>query len=149
VIASRYLAALAATVLSSTAGAAWAHHSFSAEFDANRTISVQGVVTEFRLVNPHASMTMNVTDDAGKTTKWEVEFAGRLNLAKGGWTPSTIKPGEQVTVFGNPSHTGTPRIAFRRLVRADGSELRAPSDDAIDAIEQQRRERARERNQGH
>ena len=67
------------------------HHSFAAEFDDSRTIQVQGVVTEFRLVNPHATMFMNVSDEAGKTVKWEVEFAGRLNLAKGGWTPSTIK----------------------------------------------------------
>jgi len=58
-----------------------AHHSFAAVYDDKRTVSVTGVVTEFRFVNPHALMAINVTDDAGKVVKWTVEFAGRLNLS--------------------------------------------------------------------
>jgi hypothetical protein len=123
------------------------HHSFAAEFDDSRTIEVQGVVTEFHLVNPHATMFMKVRDEAGTTVTWEVEFAGRLNLAKGGWTPSTIKAGERVTVTGNPTHSGSRRLAFRRLVRADGTELVGPGDKVLDTIEEQRRERARQRSQ--
>ena len=137
---------LAALLMISTKMAS-GHHSFAAEFDDSRTIQVQGVVTEFHLVNPHATMSMNVSDEAGKTVKWEVEFAGRLNLAKGGWTPSTIKVGERVTVTGNPTHSGSRRVAFRRLVRADGTELVGPGDKALDTIEEQRRERARQRSQ--
>ena len=57
-----------------------AHHSFAPVYDAKRTITVQGVVTEFRLINPHALMLMEVTDDTGKVVTWTVEFAGRLNL---------------------------------------------------------------------
>ncbi len=124
-----------------------AHHAFAAEFDDSRTIAIQGTVTEFRLVNPHATIAMNVTDEAGRTTKWEIELAGRLNLAKGGWTPSTIRPGERVTVFGNPTHSGSPRLAFKRLVRPDGTELVPPGTQALEEIEQQRRERARQRSQ--
>jgi hypothetical protein len=138
---------VAVAVLALSAEAARAHHAFSAEFDDSRTISVQGVVTEFHLVNPHATMFMEVRDEAGKIAKWEVEFAGRLNLAKGGWTPTTIKPGERVTVTGNPTHSGSPRLAFLRLVRADGTELVRPGDKVLDTIEEQRRERARQRNQ--
>ena len=54
-----------------TAGAATAHHSFSAVYDISRTVSVQGVVTEFRLVNPHALMLLDVADDSGKVSKWK------------------------------------------------------------------------------
>ena len=138
---------LAIAVLVCSMEVAGAHHSFAAEFDESRTISVQGVVTQFRLVNPHATLSLDVRDEAGKTVKWEVEFAGRLNLAKGGWTPTTIKAGERVTVTGNPTHTGSSRMAFRRLVRADGTELVRPGDKVLDKIEEERRQRARQRSQ--
>jgi len=141
------VALVAVAMLALSAEAARAHHAFSAEFDDKRTISVQGVVTEFHLVNPHATMFMEVRNEGGKIVKWEVEFAGRLNLAKGGWTPTTIKPGERITVTGNPTHSGSPRLAFLRLVRADGTELVRPGDKVLDTIEEQRRERARQRNQ--
>ena len=143
----RYAGFLAIAALVCPVEVARAHHAFSAEFDESRTISVQGVVTEFRLVNPHATMSVDVRDETGKIVKWEVEFAGRLNLAKGGWTPNTIKAGERVTVTGNPTHTGSSRIAFRRLVRADGTELVRPGDKVLDKIEEERRQRARQRSQ--
>ena len=63
-------------------------------------IPAESVVTEFRLINPHALMTMEVTDDSGKVVKWVVEFAGRLNLTEGGWNERTITPGQKVTVTG-------------------------------------------------
>src|SRR4029434_10790485 len=91
---------------------ATAHHSFSAVYDINRTVSVQGVVTEFRLVNPHALMLMDVTDESGKVSKWTIEFDGRLNLTEHGWNDHTIVVGERVTVTGNPTHVGAPRIFF-------------------------------------
>ena len=122
-----------------------AHHSFAPVYDAKRTIVVEGVVKEFRFINPHALMTMDVTDNAGKVVTWTVEFAGRLNLTEGGWTTSTVTPGQKVTVTGNPTHTNSPRMFFLSLVRADGSELFPPSKARQDAIEEQRRQRARQR----
>ncbi|HEY5566306.1 MAG TPA: hypothetical protein VIM81_03565, partial [Gammaproteobacteria bacterium] len=85
------------------------------------------------------------SDDAGNVVEWTVEFSGRLNLTVGGWTDDTISPGERVTVSGNPTHTGSPRMFFRRLVRADGTELRPPSAARQGAIEEERRQRARAR----
>jgi hypothetical protein len=124
-----------------------AHHSFSAVYDDTRTISVTGVVTQFRFVNPHALLSMDVTDDTGKVVKWTVEFAGRLNLSEVGWTADSVKSGEQVTVTGNPAHTIPARMAFRRLVRSDGTVLVPAGPQRIDAIEEERRERARQRSQ--
>ena len=124
-----------------------AHHAFSPVYDDKRTVTVAGVVTEFRFVNPHAMMAMDVTDDSGRVTKWAVEFAGRLNLSEVGWTEESIKAGERVTVTGNPTHTNSNRLFFRRLVRSDGSELLPGATQRESAIEQERRERAKARQQ--
>ena len=124
-----------------------AHHAFSPVYDEQRLITVAGVVTQFRFVNPHAMMFMDVTDDAGKVVKWTVEFSGRLNLSNIGWTADSIKARERVTVTGNPTHTGSPRMFFRRLVRADGAELLPAGPQRLTAIEEERRQRALQRNQ--
>jgi Family of unknown function (DUF6152) len=123
------------------------HHSFSAVYDDKRTISVTGVVTQFRFVNPHALMSMDVTDDTGKVVKWTVEFAGRLNLSEVGWTAESVKSGERVIVTGNPAHTIPARMSFLRLVRPDGTVLLPAGPQRADAIEEERKERARLRNQ--
>src|SRR4051812_22606085 len=120
-----------------------AHHSFSAVYDDKRTVSVTGVVTQFRFVNPHALMVMDVTDDSGKVARWTVEFAGRLNLSEVGWTADSIKNGERVVVTGNPAHSIPARLSFQRLVRPGGAVLLPAGPQRADAIEAERRERAR------
>jgi len=92
---------------------------------------------------------MDVADESGKVKVllWTVEFAGRLNLSEVGWTAESIKTGERVTVTGNPTHTGSQRIFFRRLVRADGTELLPAGPQRLTAIEEERRQRARQRDQ--
>ena len=131
---------LCATVASS-------HHAFSPVYDEKRVVTVVGVVTQFRFVNPHAMMFMDVTDKAGTVVKWTVEFAGRLNLSEVGWAADSIKAGERVTVTGNPTHTGSQRMFFRRLVRADGTELLPGAAQRLSAIEEERRQRASQRKQ--
>ena len=135
----------AAWLLGTTA--APAHHSFSPVYDGTRTVTVAGVVTAFRLVNPHALMAIDVTDDAGKVVTWEVEFDGRLNLTNGGWNDATITAGEKLSVTGNPTHTGSPRLFFVRLERADGTVLLRPGLDKIQSLEEERRQRAAARGQ--
>jgi hypothetical protein len=134
-------------VLVLSAANASSHHAFSPVYDDKRLITVVGVVTQFRFVNPHAMMFMNVTDESGKTAKWAVEFAGRLNLSEVGWTVDSIKAGERVTVTGNPTHTGSERMFFRKLVRADGTELLPAAPQRLSAIEEERRKRAQQRNE--
>jgi len=139
------LVALLLPILS-TAGAA-AHHAFSPVYDGTRTVTIKGTVIEFRLVNPHATMTIDVTNEAGVHETWTVELAGLLSLSRQGWTDNTVSVGDQLTITGNPTHTGSPRIAFRRLVLPNGKELRDPNVNRTDAIEEQRRQRARQRDQ--
>lgn len=124
-----------------------AHHSFSPVYDGSRSVTVEGVVTEFLFVNPHSKMSLDVTDEAGTTTAWSVEFDGRLNLTNGGWTDQTIKVGERVRVTGNPTHTGSPRLFFMRLQHSDGSVLVRPGVEKIQSIEDERRRRIEQRRQ--
>ncbi len=126
---------------------ATAHHAFSPVYDEKRTVTIKGTVTEFRLVNPHATINVDVVDQAGKHVLWTVEMAGLLSLSRKGWTPRTVSAGEAITVTGNPTHTGSPRIFFTRIVLADGSERISPGTGDVGAIEQQRQERARQRSQ--
>lgn len=145
---SRLRAALAALPMLALAAAdAMPHHAFSPVFDDTRVLTVAGVVTEFRFVNPHAMMSMDVTDDTGTVVKWTVEFAGRLNLSEFGWTAGSIKAGEKVMVTGNPTHTGSARLFFRRIVRADGTELLPGNAQRLETIEEQRRRRRRQGSQ--
>ena len=124
-----------------------AHHAFTPVYDGTRLITVEGVVTQFRFVNPHATMFMDVTGKDGKVAKWVVEFDGNLNLSEKGWTADSIKAHERVTVTGNPTHTGSQRMFFTRLVRPDGTELLRQDLQRSTAIEEERRQRALQRNQ--
>ena len=124
-----------------------AHHAATPVYDQSRTVTVEGVVTQFRFVNPHAMMTMDVRDASGKVTTWVVEFAGRLNLSEIGWTAESIKAGETMKVTGNPTWEKAPRLFFRRLVRADGTELLASQAQRADTVEEDRQRRIRERQQ--
>jgi hypothetical protein len=128
-------------------GVAGAHHAFAPVYDAQRMVTVEGVVTDFRFINPHTLMSIDVADGTGKVVKWTVEFDGVLNLTEGGWTERSIAVGERLTVSGNPTHTNSPRMFFRRLVRADGTEVMRHQDTRGTTIDEQRRERARQRTQ--
>jgi len=126
---------------------ALAHHSFAAVFDGSQTTSVEGVVTEFLFVNPHATMGLEVTDADGTRHTRIVEFDGELNLINGGWNGDTIRVGERVTVHGNPERSGGDRIWFLSLTREDGSELVRPMTERLNSIEEARRRRAEQRRQ--
>ena len=135
---------LAAPILAYGATAV-AHHAFAPVYDGGRTISISGTVIEFQLVNPHATMLLARENNDGTAETWTVEFDGLLNLTVAGWTDDTISAGERVTVEGNPTHTGSARMFFTRLVRADGTELLRPLLDRANAIDELRRQRTRQR----
>jgi hypothetical protein len=138
---------IAALMLSLPNNVAHGHHAFSPVYDASRTVTIKGTLTDFKLVNPHATMTVDVVDETGKHVVWTVEMAGLLSLTRQGWTEKSVSVGEQLTVTGNPTHTGSPRMAFDRLVLANGTELLDPGENNQSTIEEQRRERARQRQQ--
>ena len=90
-------AALAALA---TALPAHAHHSFDAEFDRDRTIDVTGVVTKVDWVNPHAFVYVDARDEQGEVTRYRIEMGPPYALVRGGWTRTTLKIGDTVTVKG-------------------------------------------------
>ena len=87
-----------------------AHHSFDAEFDRNKPVTVTGVVTRVDWFNPHAHVFVDVKDDSGKVVNWDFELAGPNGLMRRGWRRDSLKPGEMVTVAGylakNAAHVG-------------------------------------------
>ena len=90
-----------------TAGAALAHHAFSAEFDATKPFRMTGTVTRIEWQNPHIWFYIDVKGDTGKVTNWGMEMASPNLLIRNGWSRSTLKVGEVVTVDGFHSKDGS------------------------------------------
>ncbi len=99
------LAACAAAFMLTTATAI-AHHSFAAEFDANRPINLKGVVTKIEWANPHTYFYVDVADTSGKVANWGIEIGSPNALTRLGWTRNTLKVGDTVTVEGSQAKDG-------------------------------------------
>jgi len=104
-----------------------AHHSFAAEFDRDKTITVAGTVQKLEWTNPHARLYVEGADENGKTQVWDFELGPPNGLMRNGWRRDSLKPGQQVTVNGFRSKTSD-HIANARTVKlADGRQVFAGS----------------------
>ena len=97
---SRFHVGIALFSLTLLATPAVAHHSFAAEYDQNKPITVKGTVNKVSWVNPHAYLFIDVKDDTGKVTVWAFELLSPNALSRQGWNSKSLKPGEAVTVDG-------------------------------------------------
>jgi len=114
---------LAGGVLTGPFGA-FAHHSFPAHYLTAGNVVLEGTVTEFLWRNPHSFIHMEVVNDAGIPQIWALEWHNTVIMARMGFSPETIKAGDQVIVSGNPARDGTRRIRLVNLDRpADGFTL--------------------------
>lgn len=104
------------------AAAAWSHHSFSAEFDVGRPVTLVGTVKEFEWANPHTWLHLNVVDSQGNTQEWAVEFLGVNSLVRTGLSPKNVKPGDKLTVTGYGARNGTNTANGSSVVRTDTGE---------------------------
>src|SRR5215475_7003156 len=106
-----------------------AHHSFAAEFDSNKQVKLTGVVTKIDWTNPHVWFYMDVKDESGTITNWGFEMGPPHLLQTSGWTRTTMKLGDVVTVEGSAAKNGTNRANARRVLTADGKRLGAASSE--------------------
>ena len=125
---AKYLGILAAIVfVAATAGPVLAHHSFVAEFDDTKPVTLVGSVTKVEWTNPHAWVHIDVKDSAGAVTPWRFELGSPNTLIRYGWTRNMVKPGDTVTVEGFQGRH-VPNIANAKTVKfADGRTFNAGS----------------------
>ena len=112
--------AIAVAALCLVPAGASAHHSFAVYFDGSKDVTIRGKVTSFRFTNPHGTIVLDVTDAQGRVRQWRAETNAPVVLRRRGWTRTSIKPGEEITIEGWPSRDGKPYLRLRRAVHADG-----------------------------
>jgi len=101
-----------------------AHHS-TAEYEMDKTVSVVGTVTDFAWNNPHAYVYLEVKNDKGNIEKWSGELGTLGQLSRANWRRDTLKPGDHITMFGNPTKDGRQLIRIQKVILPGGQELAA------------------------
>jgi hypothetical protein len=124
---NRFLPALVAALLLAAHAPGQAHHSFAAEFDRDRTITVTGTVQRLEWTNPHARLVVDGKDETGKTQVWDFELGPPNGLMRNGWSRNSLKQGHTVTISGFRSKTSTVTANARTVTLADGRQVFAGS----------------------
>jgi hypothetical protein len=122
---TRPFAATVATLvilLAAATGPASAHHSF-AMFDQKKVMTLEGTVSEFQWTNPHSFIEMDVPGQGGRTTHWSIELNSPNNLRRQGWSRTSLKTGERISLRMAPLRDGRPGGLFLDLRKADGKVL--------------------------
>ena len=123
----------------------YAHHSPASHYDMDLMVSVKGVVTQFRLINPHARIYFDVAGDDGEVQKWLAEGNASGILKRHGWNRDFLKPGDVINISGNPAKDGSHKMDWKLIVLEDGTELRggntlaAERERQLDELETRRR----------
>jgi hypothetical protein len=104
-----------------------AHHSFSAQYDRNKPHKITGPVTKIEWINPHARFYVDVKDESGKIVTWEVELGPPAGLMRRGWSRSSLKVGDSVTIDGFLAKDGSNMTNAQTVTLGDGKKVFAGS----------------------
>ena len=100
-----------------------AHHSVAGQYDQRSAVTIEGIVLEVRMRNPHSQMRMEVADAARRTEVWTLEMDDVADMAEQGITSETLRAGDEIVVFGFPARDGSRLLHVERLHRpSDGLE---------------------------
>jgi hypothetical protein len=119
---SRYVAAAAALALWISGAALSAHHSFAAQYDRDKTITLNGTVTRVEWMNPHVYFYLDVSEAAG-VAKWAIEGGAPTSLYRAGWRKDSLKAGDTVTVHGFLARDGSKLANMQKAILPDGREV--------------------------
>jgi hypothetical protein len=122
-VPSIFVAAVA-VLATATAGA---HHSFAAQYDASKPVTLKGTVTKVEWTNPHARFYIDVADSDGRVVNWNLELASPNYLKRAGWSSSSLKQGDEVTVEGSMARSGANMANAATVTFADGTRVFARS----------------------
>ena len=117
-----YARAAVAAALTIAVSPALAHHSNSA-YQVDKIITLEGTVKEWKWMNPHTWLILEVTGADGKKQEWAVEGRPPGILGRAGWSGDILQPGERVTVHASPAKNGDPEGIIARVTKADGTVL--------------------------
>jgi hypothetical protein len=118
---TRFVLFAVASLLAAS-GTTLAHHG-SAAYDMSKTVTVQGTVTDYRFVQPHVEIFVDVKGENGNVEKWQGESNTPNILARGGWSPKSLKPGDQITMVGYQVKSGAKNLRLDKVILPSGQEL--------------------------
>src|SRR5437762_10188010 len=125
-MSSRFLAAIALVALIGASDAR-AHHSFAAEYDSKKPVTLTGSVTKVEWLNPHVRFYADVKDETGTVHNWEFELGSGTSLVRQGWTRTSLKPADLIKVEGFLARDGSRLVNAVSVSMADGWKLFAGS----------------------